>query len=636
MRPFTDKQIELVKNFAAQAVIAIENTRLLNELRQRTDDLTESLEQQTATSEVLRVISSSPGELEPVFRALLGNATRLCQSQFGGLFLSAADGLRNVATHGGTTAIFEYLRQAPLTVPSEHPHVPLVVAALTRKVVHVTDVFAERSYIERDPIMVRLVDNAGARTVLVVPMLKEGELVGAIAIFRREVLPFTEKQIELLKGFAAQAVIAIENTRLLNELRQSLEQQTATADVLRVISSSPGQLDPVFKTMLENATRICEANFGVLALSEGENFRIVAMHNPPPAYRELREGEPVFRPDGAIEVMREQAVATRRAVQVADISENTANTGSANASKFAALTGARSVIVVPMLKDDELIGVFNIFRQEVRPFDDKQVELLTNFAAQAVIAIENTRLLNELRQRTSDLTESLEQQTATSEVLRVISSSPGHLQPVFAAILENATRICRANFGTLYLAEDGAFRWAAVHNAPPAFIEARRREPLVRALPGNPLERAATTKRAVQVVDVLNDPFVQHDDPNFRTFTTLTGARSLITVPMLKDEELIGVITVYRLESGSFTGKQTQLLTNFAAQAVIAIENTRLLNELRQRTDDLTESLEQQTATSEVLRSHFQRGRRSAAGVRNPAGKRHATVCREIRSSLSL
>jgi GAF domain-containing protein len=587
VRPFTDKQIELVQNFAAQAVIAIENTRLLNELRQRTTDLTESLEQQTATSEVLGIISSSPGELEPVFRALLGNATRLCQSQFGGLFLSAADGLRNVATHGGTTAIFEYLREAPLTVPSEHPHVPLVVAALTKKVVHVTDVFAERSYIERDTIMVRLVDNAGARTVLVVPMLKEGELVGAIAIFRREVLPFTDKQIELLKGFAAQAVIAIENTRLLSELRQrtddlseSLAQQTATSEVLRVISSSPGELEPVFEAMLENATRICQAEFGTLYLVEGGALRIAAMHNAPPAFVEARRREPLVRPQPGNPM--ERAATTKQAVQIVDLLNDPAlPRDDPNLRVFTTLTHARSLITVPMLKDNEVIGVITVYRLEVGSFTDKQTALLTNFAAQAVIAIENTRLLNELR-------EALEQQTATSEVLSVISSSPGELEPVFQAMLENATRICEAKFGNLMLVHDNKLRLAAMYGAPPAFAEFMRREPTLPA--GAPVARMLETKSMISIADFMAEEAYAN-----LPITKLADARTLVAVPMFKEKELIGAIAIYRQEVRPFTDKQVELLTNFAAQAVIAIENTRLLSELRQ-------SLEQQTATADVLR----------------------------------
>ena len=320
-----------------------------------------------------------------------------------------------------------------------------------------------------------------------------------ITIYRQEVRPFTDKQIALVQNFAAQAVIAIENTRLLNELRQrttdlgeALEQQTATADVLHVISSSPGDLKPVFDAILENATRICEAKFGALLLSEGGAFRVVAMHNPPPAYAELRQREPIIQPGGNLALT--QAIATKWAVQIADATDDPANQDNPVRRSFAAVTGARSFIVVPMLKDNEVIGVINVYRQEVRPFADKQIALLTNFAAQAVIAIENTRLLNELRQ-------SLEQQTATSEVLRVISSSPGELEPVFQAVLENAVRICEAKFANLFLTEGDAFRNVALYGAPRAFEEARRKQPLLKLSTGTALDRMAATKSVAQTLD---------------------------------------------------------------------------------------------------------------------------------------
>ena len=600
VRPFAEKQIELLTNFAAQAVIAIENTRLLNELRQRTDDLTELLEQQTATSEVLSVISSSPGELEPVFQSMLGNAARLCEAKFGSLFLRTEDGFCNVAMHGAQPTHTERWKREPVLVLGEYPQSPLARLAQSKEVIHITDVAAEPGYIAREPRMVAMVESAGARTVLIVPMLKEDELIGAIGIFRQDVRPFTDKQIALVQNFAAQAVIAIENTRLLNELRQrtndlteSLEQQTATSEVLQVISKSPGDLVPVFQTMLENAIRICEAKFGVLSLNEGDALRAVAMHNAPPAYVELRRREPTFRPTGNMGASLARAIATKRAVQTRDIADFPAG-DDPQASNFAAVTGARSIVIVPMLKDSDAVGAITIYRQEVGPFTDKQIALLTNFAAQAVIAIENTRLLNELRQRTDDLTKSLEQQTATSEVLKVISSSPGELEPVFQAMLQNATRICEANFGVLNLHENGTFRVGATHNVPAPFAEfLHGHRNGYQPMPGSLLDRVMQTKA------------VSHSADNAAETTsraaTLGGARSTICVPMLKDDVLVGTFTIYRQEVRPFTEKQIELLQNFAAQAVIAIENTRLLNELRQRTDDLTESLEQQTATSQVL-----------------------------------
>jgi GAF domain-containing protein len=584
VEPFTEQQIELVKTFADQAVIAIENARLLNELRQRTADLTQSLEQQTATADVLRVISSSPGELGSVFQAMLENAVRICDAKFGNLALLEGDGFRFVAQYGAPPKYRDARQREPFIRWNTRGNLQRVTK--TKQVDHVADLPAE----EPHSLLATL---GGARTLVTVPMLKDDELIGIIVIYRQEVRPFTDKQIELLQSFAAQAVIAIENTRLLNELRQSLEQQTATADVLRVISSSPGALEPVFQAMLENAVRICEAKFGALVLSEGDAFRVVAMHNPPPAYAELRQREPIIQPSGTLALAR--AIDTKRAVQIADATDDPAtNPDHPVGHSFAAVTGARSFIVVPMLKDNEVIGVINIYRQEVRPFTDKQIALLTNFAAQAVIAIENARLLNELRQRTDDLSNALEQQTATSEVLRVISASPGELEPVFQAMLENAVRICEAKFGTLFRYDGELFHRVAGIGTPRALVEFQEKRGPFKPETSLRLNRLLRTKAVFHRVDELNEP--EPGPP-----AKYGGARTVVGVPMLKDNEVVGAIVIYRQEVRPFTDKQIELVKNFAAQAVIAIENTRLLNELRQRTDDLTESLEQQTATSKVL-----------------------------------
>jgi GAF domain-containing protein len=599
--PFADRQIALVESFAAQAVIAIENTRLLNELRQRTDDLSESLEQQTATSEVLKVISSSPGELEPVFQSMLENATRICGAKFGNLWLRDGDLFRAVATHGAPPAYREMLLRAAIR---PGPDTGLGMLAKSKRFVQIEDITKGKAYLDRDPLRVATVEMAGGRTLAEVPLLKDGELIGSINIYRQEVRTFTDKQIGLLTNFAAQAVIAIENARLLTELRQrtddlseSLEQQTATSEVLGVIASSPGELQPVFDAMLANATKLCEASFGTMWLHQGEGvLRAAALHGDLPAEYLARWGVgAVHRPGSSVPAAR--VTKTHRPVQVADLSKDRAYLdGDPLPVAAVEIAGIRTLASVPMLKDGELIGNITIYRREVRPFTDKQIALLSNFAAQAVIAIENTRLLSELRQRTDDLSESLEQQTATSEVLQVISSSPGDLEPVFNVVLAKAVHICGAKFGALSLRDGDAFRSVVMHGAPPAFVEARQREPLIRPTPGHNLERLVLTRDVVHIPDLATD--VAAAPVPFQS----AGARALLNVPLLKDGELIGSILIYRQEAGAFDQKQIALVRTFAAQAVIAIENTRLLRELRQRTDDLSEALEQQTATSEVLK----------------------------------
>jgi GAF domain-containing protein len=446
-----------------------------------------------------------------------------------------------------------------------------------KKAVHVIDAAEEE-------VKPRSAELAGARTHISVPLLKEDKLVGAIAIYRQKVQPFTDKQIELVENFAAQAVIAIENARLLNELRESLQQQTATADVLKVISSSTGELEPVFETMLANATQLCNAKFGTLNLYDGDVFRIMAVHNVPLAETRLHE---LIRPHprGG----HAQMVRTKEVVHIEDIRKGQAYLkGDPAVVAVSDLGGARTIVLVPMLKDDKLVGTINIYRQEVLPFTGKQIELVKNFAAQAVIAIENARLLNELR-------ESLQQQTATADVLNIIASSPGELEPVFEAMLANATQICGAEFGLLYRSEGDMFRTVSLYGAPPAFAEQRRLNPMLRPSPGTALGRVAATKEMVQIPDVQAEPVYQNDPLRRASFLDLAGARTVVCVPMLKDNEVVGAISIYRQQVRPFTDKQIALLTNFAAQAVIAIENVRLLNELR-------ESLQQQTATADVLK----------------------------------
>src|SRR5262249_9403943 len=433
-----------------QAVIAIENVRLFDEVQARTRELSESLEQQTATSEVLKVISSSPGELEPVFQAILANATQICAANFGNLLLYEGEVFRRVAMHNAPQAIVDAHQRDERRVPRRSAP-PLNRLARTKEAIHIIDLAAE---CPSEPIL----KLASARTLLLVPMLKESELIGAIGIYRQEVLPFTDKQIELVKNFAAQAVIAIENARLLNELRRrtddlsvSLEQQTATSEVLRVISSSPTNVQPVFDSIAESAVRLCGGQFSFVLRFNGEVMDFASCSGL------SAEGLDVFRrilPLPASEnTAAGRAIVRRAVVEIPDVEADPAY--GAQARGLAKTVTYRSIVAVPLLHEGHQIGAIAVARANAGSFPKRQIVLLQAFADQAVIAIENVRLFDEVQARTRELSESLDQQTATSEVLKVISSSPGKLEPVFDAMLANATRICEATYGAMWLRQGG-------------------------------------------------------------------------------------------------------------------------------------------------------------------------------------
>ena len=547
----------------------------------------ELLEQQKATAEVLRIISASPGDLKPVFDAMLANAVRLCEAKFGLLWLAESDGFRPVALHN-VPHVLAFARRHDQVIQFG-PETPIGRLAETRRLVHVADITSDPGYIKGFRPLRELADNVGARTLLLVPMLKHKELVGAFAIYRLEVRPFTDKQIEFVQNFAAQAVIAIENTRLLNELRQrtddlteSLENQTATGEILGVISKSPTQVQPVFDIIAASALRLCGAAWSAVLQYNGEQIELAALHN-------------LVDFDGAGALRRtfprkpsrtgatDRAVSTRSACYIPDVLELH------DYDHPTLVQVARSVLSVPMLRDGQSVGAITVCSAAPNAFTERQMTLLRTFADQAVIAIENVRLFEAEQQRTRELAESLEQQTATSEVLSVISSSPGELEPVFQAMLANAIRICEAKFGNLFLIDRDGCRWAAGVGTPPKLAEYFTRSTRFQPTPGSHLDRVVRTKQVSHTADDTAEAVVG-------AAARLGGARSTICVPMLKDDVLVGAIFIYRTEVRPFTEKQIELVKNFAAQAVIAIENTRLLNELR-------ELLENQTASADILRA---------------------------------
>ncbi|MEM7318859.1 MAG: GAF domain-containing protein, partial [Pseudomonadota bacterium] len=596
--PFSDDDIALVETFAAQAVMAIENVRHVREVQTR-------LERETASREILGVISQSRDDEGPVFDAILENACRLCNAPLAYLSMATED--RAFAYSPARRGAFAKFGQTldKLRVPLTTSRLALARSIAECKVFREDNIADHELYTGGDPNRVSMVEDEGARSLLVVPLVHNGQGIGAITLYRREVSPFSDDDVRLVESFAAQAVIAIENVRQFREIQSAnsrlqtrLDREAAQRQILQIISNTRSDESAVFDEIVKNAAHHCNAPIaGMVLVDENrQKYELVAHHGARAEFVEaIRQDPPELDPE---RYAAARAILEKRVVPVDDLASPKMY-GAADKHRVTtvALEGVRAAIFVPLIWDDKAIGAIGLWRREVLAFSEDEISLAETFAAQAVIAIRNVRQFQEVQARTAEVEEALRYQTATSEVLDVISRSPNDLPPVLDAILQVASRICAPDYAFFAMRDprDGLYRVAMSHGVSEAFLKFLSDSPIAPE-EGSCIGRTALSGKTVFIKDTRNDPSY-----TWKAAAEIGEYLTTLGVPLISDGVTVGIIVMAHRNAAAFSDKQVSLLETFASQAVIAINNTRLFKEVQARTAEVEEALEQQQASAEIL-----------------------------------